>query len=419
MYNEIKRVYQRNQVEDEKTYSIEDVLKYWLDGNSLGFSYEIHGNFDKQQIQGLGNGSGKDMLSKIVEAWPNAVIFPDNKKIRVYTEDEFYKASGRMLSFPKDAKSIKTTRDSLSIINQIRCIGGKHEVSHTVYTGTGGANASGPTEPVNGDWTPVIQYVASLYNLKLTDAQLNLVRAQINLESSGREDAHGGDDGLADGIAKGLLQFKQRTFDYYAREPYTNVWKGFDQLVAAFNIPNFLGQINGVTGWSPTGAPLTKAKLVITPPNPWGWPFPSVGEGTFFTAQKFGFTGGGRPNGFHDGLDFGSVDHPGREVHAIHGGKVQTISYMSGLENYVTIVSNDYMIVYQEAFSSQSNIIVHVGDTIKTGQVIGYRDTDHLHIGITKQKDINVAGGAPALYQDKTDTERNGQDQYKQWNEKP
>ena len=391
VYNEIKRIYQRNQVEDEKTYSIEDVLKYWLDGNNLGFSYEIHGNFDKQQIQGLGNGSGKDMLSKIVETWPNAVIFPDNKKIRVYTEDEFYKASGRMLSFPKDAKSIKTTRDSSSIINQIRCIGGKHEVSHTVYTGTGGANASGPTEPVNGDWTPVIQYVASLYNQKLTDAQLNLVRAQINLESSGREDAHGGDDGLADGIAKGLMQFKQRTFDYYAREPYTNVWKGFDTLVACFNIPNFLGQINGVTGWSPTGAPLTKAKLVITPPNSWGWPFPSVGEGTFFTAQKFGFTGGDRTNGFHDGLDFGSIDHPGREVHAVHGGKVQTISYMGGLKNYVTIVSNDYMIVYQEAFSSQSNIIVHVGDTVKTGQVIGYRDTDHLHIGITKQKDINVA----------------------------
>lgn len=79
VYNEIKRIYQRNLVEDEKTYSIEDVLKYWLDGNNLGFSYEIHGNFDKQQIQGLGNGSGKDMLSKIVETWPNAVIFPDGR----------------------------------------------------------------------------------------------------------------------------------------------------------------------------------------------------------------------------------------------------------------------------------------------------------------------------------------------------
>ncbi len=28
------------------------------------------------------------------------------------------------------------------------------------------------------------------------------------------------------------------------------------------------------------------------------------------------------PHDFHDGLDFGSVDHPGSEIHAVHGGKV-------------------------------------------------------------------------------------------------
>ena len=130
-----------------------------------------------------------------------------------------------------------------------------------------------------------------------------------------------------------------------------------------------------------------------SPGGSWGWPFPSVGEGSFSLGQRFGYDGGYRPNSFHDGLDFGSVDHPGSEVHAVHGGKVIIKSYMGGLENYVVIHSDDgYNIVYQEAFSSMSNIRVNVGDVVKTGDVIGYRNTDHLHIGITKV-DFNTAVG--------------------------
>ncbi len=201
-------------------------------------------------------------------------------------------------------------------------------------------------------------------------------------------------DGDGTGPALGLLQFKQQTFNYYCREPYTNVKHGFDTLVAFFNIPNALGQINGVTGWSPHGAPITKDKLIISPPNPWGWPFPNVGEGHFSLGQTFGThpqDGVGRTNGFHDGLDFGSVDHPGRDVHAIHGGKVQNIGYIAGLENYITIVSNDYLICYQEAFLNRGDITVQVGQEVKTGDVIGHRDTSHLHIGITKQKNLMTA----------------------------
>ena len=130
-----------------------------------------------------------------------------------------------------------------------------------------------------------------------------------------------------------------------------------------------------------------------SPGGSWGWPFPDVGEGNFMQVQRFGYDGGFRPNSFHDGLDFGSVDHPGSEVHAVHGGKVIIKSYMGGLGNYVVIHSDDgYNIVYQEAFSSMSNIRVNVGDVVKTGDIIGYRNTDHLHIGITKV-DFNTAVG--------------------------
>lgn len=118
----------------------------------------------------------------------------------------------------------------------------------------------------------------------------------------------------------------------------------------------------------------------------WGWPFPDVGEGHFSQVQSFGNDGGHRQNSYHDGVDFGSVDHPGREVHCIHGGTVTIKSAMGGLGNFVVIHTPEgFNIVYQEAFSSPSNIIVNVGQKVKTGDVIGYRDTDHVHIGVTKQ----------------------------------
>lgn len=124
-----------------------------------------------------------------------------------------------------------------------------------VRQGSGQTVAGGPTEPVNGDWGPVIQYAARLMNVEIDDAGVNLVKAQINLESGGNEKALGGTDGLSDGRASGLLQYKPGTFNYYALEGHTDIWKGFDQLLAFFNIPNALSQITGQSGWSPHGAP--------------------------------------------------------------------------------------------------------------------------------------------------------------------
>ena len=124
-----------------------------------------------------------------------------------------------------------------------------------VRQGSGQTVAGGPTEPVNGDWGPVIKHAARLMNVNIDDGGVNLVKAQINLESSGNEKALGGDDGLADGRASGLLQFKPGTFNHYALNGHKDIWKGFDQLLAFFNIPNALSQITGTHGWSPSGSP--------------------------------------------------------------------------------------------------------------------------------------------------------------------
>lgn len=256
--------------QNQVTYSIQDVLDHWLKDNNLGFTYEVIGSFEKKELEELKDGTGADMLSKISDTWNNAIIYPDNRKIMVYSADKFNLNRGNRIDYLNNASEIKFSTDSTSLTNMVYCIGGKYSVETTTET--------------------------------------------------------------------------------------------------------------------------TTTTTTTTTSGGWGWPFPDVGEGNFMQVQRFGNDGGFRQNGFHDGLDFGSVDHPGRDVHAIHGGKVTIKSYMGGLGNYVVISGSGYNVVYQEAFSSASNIIVNVGDTVKVGDVIGYRDTDHLHVGVTKA-DFNVAVG--------------------------
>ncbi|AEJ87173.1 hypothetical protein RV05_GL001348 [Enterococcus hirae] len=131
----------------------------------------------------------------------------------------------------------------------------------------------------------------------------------------------------------------------------------------------------------------------------WGWPFPEAGQGSFTGGQLFGKNAGGefRENGFHDGLDFGSVDHPGSEIHAIHGGTVTYVGNpnIAGLGACVIVINDSGLnMVYQEFATSTSNAKVKVGDKVKLGDVIGTRDTEHLHLGITKKDWLQAQSSA-------------------------
>lgn len=131
----------------------------------------------------------------------------------------------------------------------------------------------------------------------------------------------------------------------------------------------------------------------------WGWPFPDVGQGSFSGGQLFGKNAGGefRENGWHDGLDFGSVDHPGAEIHAVHGGTVTYVGNpnIGGLGACVIVINDSGLnMVYQEFATSTSNAKVKVGDKVKLGDVIGIRDTEHLHLGITKKDWLQAESSA-------------------------
>lgn len=123
VYNEVQRIRQYQVKTGTLTYSVSDVLSFYLSGNAMGFTYGVIGNFDKAQLTDLGNESGKDMLSKIISTWPDAVIFPDNKKINVYSLAAFTKNYGARIDYLRDTTEIKLTYDSTNIVNQVKVFG--------------------------------------------------------------------------------------------------------------------------------------------------------------------------------------------------------------------------------------------------------------------------------------------------------
>lgn len=119
---DVSRVYQHNSNSGTKTYSVNDVLSYYLNGNSFGYTYEVIGSFDKQQIDNLGNSNGQDMLSKITSTWSNAVITFDNKKIKVYNADNYYTDNSKVITYLGNSNSIQLTYDSTSLVNKLYCV---------------------------------------------------------------------------------------------------------------------------------------------------------------------------------------------------------------------------------------------------------------------------------------------------------
>lgn len=124
----------------------------------------------------------------------------------------------------------------------------------------------------------------------------------------------------------------------------------------------------------------------------WTNPFPgtSIEKSSFSGGQLFGRHSGGefRQNGWHHGLDFGSMDHKGKDMVAVHDGKVKTVEDpgIPALGAVVIVIdTGEYEILYQEFASSKSNAHVKKGDTVKKGNKIGERDTEHLHLSITKK----------------------------------
>lgn len=95
--------------------------------------------------------------------------------------------------------------------------------------------ATHQTGPGAEGWRSAVKKALRKNGLPASPAYVNAWVRQIQTESGGNERAIGGNDGLADGNATGLLQTKPGTFNAYAFPGHHNIMKGYDNMLAAIN----------------------------------------------------------------------------------------------------------------------------------------------------------------------------------------
>lgn len=100
-------------------------------------------------------------------------------------------------------------------------------------------------------WRPYITRAAKMEGIDLTATMMRKMLTQITTETHGDPTKIGGTDGLNDGHATGLLQFKPGTFRHWIWHGHGNIMNGFDQILAAFNAL----QHGGEGGWGNFGIP--------------------------------------------------------------------------------------------------------------------------------------------------------------------
>lgn len=424
--------------DEQQTYTLQDRLDQFFKNNDQGIKYELHGNFPQAAVDC--QGSLYEWLGSNLATF-GAYYVPDNYVLKIYDIASLRRKTDHEFRYLHNTSTINLQTGATSMVNCCEVYGGKMEKDITSGGGAGGGGDLDSVEgfaksPINADFG--VNKQAMLSNFAARSQKVQAWGVDVNrLYDVVKQNGISPEWFMAyelqeQGVYYGWLNHTGRQGDPYtdaasvcqwiksvANGSQPIAWSAAEGaiapnagLAAKWNQEFGNGTIGHayirltaaavweLAGQNPNpyiGKPLSGCVAVIkswgghTVHNDgadgggWAWPF-ACGEGTFMSAQLFGVhPGNGRPNSFHDGLDFGSIDHPGAEVHAIHGGKVTQIAYGAGVDWYCVVTdSTGLNVEYQEAFSNPGLFRVQVGQTIKTGDVIGIRDGTHVHIGITR-----------------------------------
>ena len=102
-------------------------------------------------------------------------------------------------------------------------------------TGDAGGGKGAPSGAGVQRWASQVKQALKANGLSTSKSMVNRVLRQINTESGGNQQAVGGNDGLADGNATGLMQTKPGTFRANAFPGHGDIFNGYDNLLAALH----------------------------------------------------------------------------------------------------------------------------------------------------------------------------------------
>lgn len=105
-------------------------------GKNWSITYQVIGSFNNAMVETpYAAGSGKDAISRILEAWSSAVFWPDNLNLRIYSHDEFYKDYGHRYDYLHDTSEVQLQYDTTDMSNAARLVGAAQETQTTSDTG--------------------------------------------------------------------------------------------------------------------------------------------------------------------------------------------------------------------------------------------------------------------------------------------
>lgn len=422
--------------DEQQTFTLQNRLDQFFKDNGQNIKYELHGNFPQAAVDC--QGSLYEWLGSNLATF-GAYYVPDNYVLKIYDIVSLRRKTGNEFRYLHNTSTINLQTDATSMVNCCEVYGGKMEKDITSGGGGDLDSVEGfAKSPINADFG--VNKQAMLSNFAARSAKVQARGVDVNrlydvIKQNGVSPEwfmayeiceqnpymgwlnhwaypHGDPYNDAKVVCDWIKQTANVDNPSYAWSAAEGSIGANAGLAAKWNQEFPKGSIGRVylqgtaaavwelanqSGNASMGRPLSQCVSIIkswgghTVHNDgadgggWAWPF-ACGEGSFMSDQLFGVhPGNGRPNNFHDGLDFGSIDHPGAEVHAIHGGKVTQIAYGQGVDWYCVVTdSTGLNVEYQEAFSNPGLFRVQVGQTIKTGDVIGIRDGTHVHIGITR-----------------------------------
>lgn len=435
--------------DEQQTYTLQDRLDQFFKNNDQGIKYELHGNFPQAAV-GC-QGSLYEWLGSNLATF-GAYYVPDNYVLKIYDIASLRRKTDHEFRYLHNTSTINLQTDATSMVNCCEVYGGKMEKDITSGGGGGGGDLDSvegfAKSPINADFGVNKQVMLS--NFAARDTRIHAWGVDVNrLYDVVKQNGVSPEWFFAYDLIEGGAGYGWLNHTYRQGDPYQDAASVCDWIKNVANNDSFpyawgaaegsiganaglaakwnqefghgtighaylrltaaaVWELAGQTGNASMGAPLAFCVNCIkswgghTVHNDgadgggWGWPFP-CGEGSFMGGQLFGVQPGGgfRINGFHDGLDFGAYDHPGAEVHAIHGGKCTTGATWGGPEikwYFVITDSTGLNVEYQEGFSNPGCIRVQPGQVVHTGDVVAIRDMDHVHIGITRM-DVRAAFG--------------------------
>lgn len=150
------------------TMTLEQYLEFGFKDNEIGFSYEIIGTFNQRvAIDELGNKNGMEFLTEGAELF-GYIYFADNKKLFIYDEESFYKASNIPLIYKYNSNEVQATTTTTKLSTYIQGYGKKKTKTETSnyspikppdlnYSGTFFKEGTWRTQVIGASYTKTIE----------------------------------------------------------------------------------------------------------------------------------------------------------------------------------------------------------------------------------------------------------------------